>query len=286
MEKNYFIRLGAREKAGVGESGFIESGSDLVAPNTRKRIFKIVLGAHLALLLALCAGLLVARIMRKPRPSTMRVTLLSAPTSSTSRQPRVSTRPPTPRPEPRKTIARPKPKPKPKTRPKPRPVSKPKPKPKKTSKRKWKPRKSITVSRKVVRKTTTAKPITRPTPPPPRRISATEIEKTLRAERVGTTPTPRSASNAPPSNYYDRVSGVLHSIWRQPSKAELAGTFPTVDLTITVDASGRVSAARVSRRSGNAAMDASAAKLARDLRVLPPPPSGKLTFTVTLEVVE
>ena len=90
----------------------------------------------------------------------------------------------------------------------------------------------------------------------------------------------------PPSGYYDKVSAALYALWRQPSKAELGGAFPTVDLTIIIDASGAVRSARVSRRSGNTAMDTSASTLTRQLRMLPKPPSGEMTLTVTLEVVE
>jgi len=122
----------------------------------------------------------------------------------------------------------------------------------------------------------------------PRRLTAAEIEKALRDGRVRTTtsPTARPSSGPPPTNYYDKVSAMVYSLWRQPTKGDLGGSLPTVGLEITVDASGRVRAARLARRSGNAAMDASAARLAKALRELPKPPGGGLTFTVTLEVVE
>ncbi|MCK5844771.1 MAG: TonB family protein, partial [Victivallales bacterium] len=58
------------------------------------------------------------------------------------------------------------------------------------------------------------------------------------------------------------------------------------DISFSVNASGVVVNPRISRRSGNAAMDASVRRLLRELRSLPLPPDGRMSFTVTLEITE
>ncbi len=93
-------------------------------------------------------------------------------------------------------------------------------------------------------------------------------------------------SNAQLNDYYTSVSQYLYRMWQQPGKNLLAGSKPFVTLHMSVDASGRVVAARITKRSGVVVMDSSVDKLLTEVTVLPKPPKGAIEFDVTLKIDE
>ena len=249
-----------------------------IDPGTRKRVRRGVVITHASLLLLPLAWYLIVSLFSEPRPQTIKVTIVSpssAPTSPVSTPARALAKP-TPRKQ--RKAQRPKP---------------PRRKPRKGVKRKpaWKPRKAnqIKVSRKVIDNSSSP----RYTPPTPvHTVSAAEIEKRLRAAatrsvRSTTTQTSTSAPGGQVSpNYQNKLYSAIYALWREPSKGELNGRYPTVDISFSVDSSGKVSNLRISRKSGVPAMDASVTRLLCDLRTLPRPPKGRMNFTVSLEIVD
>ena len=72
------------------------------------------------------------------------------------------------------------------------------------------------------------------------------------------------------AQYYDVVGDVLHGMWDQPSRAEVGKGQPTVTVSVTVLADGRVTLARVLTSSGVSAMDNSVNRVLKALERLPP----------------
>ncbi|HBC87006.1 MAG TPA: hypothetical protein DCZ94_08640 [Lentisphaeria bacterium] len=87
-----------------------------------------------------------------------------------------------------------------------------------------------------------------------------------------------------PASYYDSVSVYLYELWKQPSQAELKGLKPTVTVHISIDATGNVRSAQITKKSGNSAMDISVNELLTSLKNLPKPPQGALELDVSLEI--
>jgi TonB family protein len=244
---------------------------------TRRRVRRGVFIAHAGVLLLPLAWYLISSLFSEPRLKTIKVSIVSPSSSSSSspihpvfkhqkRAPRISR----PKKQHRETA---------------RKVRKAPGKPK------WKPRKAsqIKVSGKVVK----ASSVTRDRNlAPPKTLSAAEIEERLksaasRSVHSSAASIPNTVSGGGVSrNYREKLYSAIYALWRQPSKAELNGLCPSTDISFTVNASGAVSNPRISRKSGNSAMDASVRRLIRDLRALPPPPRGRMSFTVTLEIVE
>lgn len=254
---------------------FRESGD--IDPGTRKRVRRGVVITHASVLLLPLAWYLIASLFSESRPQTIKVTIVSP-----------SSMPPSPVSTPARAVAQPTPR-------KSRNTQRPKPprrKPRKSVKRKpaWKPRKAnqIKVSRKVIDNSSSP----RHTPPTPvRTVSAAEIEKRLRAAATRSVRSTTQTSTAAPGgqvspDYQNKLYSAIYALWREPSKGELNGRYPTVDISFSVDSSGKVSNPRISRKSGVPVMDASVARLIRDLRALPRPPKGRMNFTVSLEIVD
>lgn len=242
--------------------------NDLLDPKLKKKIRLTILGVHFGLLAILLLWYLIANFFISKKPSVIQVTLVSPPNETfTPPQP---TRKPTPVAKKKKRQV----KPKKKTPPKP----KPKPKPKK--KRYLDPN-QIKISKKEVKHEN----IDDLEP-----ISAEDLQKELNKKFQKYKFKPKNTQgNRPPGNisqnYFDQVSAVIYQTWQQPGKSEIGNRLPTVDVDITVDGNGRVTKARISRKSGIAPMDISAARLLKNLRTLPRPPNGRMTFTVTLEII-
>jgi TonB family protein len=145
--------------------------------------------------------------------------------------------------------------------------------------------KDIKISKKVIKND--SEPVV------PVKISSNSIEKSLtnsyRKNRIKTSythkPTNSVAGNVS-QNYFEQVSALMYQTWQQPNHSELRGKNPVVNIEITVDAYGRVLKSRIVQRSGVVAMDRSADKLLREIRKLPKPPTGKTTFTVSLEIIK
>ena len=75
----------------------------------------------------------------------------------------------------------------------------------------------------------------------------------------------------------------LKSRWKQPPDSLLGGKRPSVEISLTIGAGGRVERAVIERASGVSAMDDSVKRLLAGLDILPVPPEGKLDITITLQ---
>ena len=83
------------------------------------------------------------------------------------------------------------------------------------------------------------------------------------------------------SSYYSQVSSKLYDLWAQPS---LGGKLE-VTIELTIAKSGRITAKRITDRSGNAIMDNSVKGLLAGLSTLPPLPNTSTDESLTLEAV-
>ena len=83
--------------------------------------------------------------------------------------------------------------------------------------------------------------------------------------------------------YYEKVRLTLMRSWKQPNRAQLNNRKPEVLLMIHVDASGRVISAKITKRSGNYAMDKSVEQMLEKVTVLPKPPK-EMNFTVNVNI--
>ena len=75
----------------------------------------------------------------------------------------------------------------------------------------------------------------------------------------------------------------LQSRWKQPPDSLLGGKRPSVDIVLTISASGKVQHSSIKRSSGVAAMDDSVKRLLTGLDILPRPPAGAVSITITLK---
>jgi len=270
----------------------------LVSNTLRRRIWRDVITAHVVFVLLPAVWFFAKQWWLSRRPPAIKVTLVSEPLPPSpvpTPAPPVVTppTPPPPKPDPPRppdpppptppkpvpippvpTPVPPKPAPVP---PKPTPVPKPQPTPEPP--KTWQPRSAneITVSKKVVKQTN-------PTPT----VSASEIEARLRnlARQIhGTTATTGPVAQVPQS-YYETVAAFLYQRWDQPSRSELGDRRPRVGVLLAVEANGRVRSAKITRRSGIPAMDASVEALLSSLTMMPAPPNGAMTLDVNLEIVD
>ncbi|MBR2906380.1 MAG: TonB family protein [Lentisphaeria bacterium] len=96
---------------------------------------------------------------------------------------------------------------------------------------------------------------------------------------------PKGVTSQAMKEYYEQVRNFLMRSWQQPNTALLNNTRPEVLVLINVDASGRITSAKILRRSGNNAMDSSVEALLQAVKVLPKPPRA-MQFTVNVNIVD
>ena len=96
---------------------------------------------------------------------------------------------------------------------------------------------------------------------------------------------PKGITSQEMKGYYEQVRNFLMRSWQQPNTALLNNTRPEVRVLISVDASGRITSARILRRSGNNAMDSSVEALLQAVKVLPKPPRA-MQFTVDVNIID
>ena len=249
-------------------------------PERRKKILKKVAVIHVSILLIPLIWFSVSSYLTPAKPAVIRVQIVSPPPSSNAAQaqpaPRSHHTPPAQKPPPQQAhrsinVTRK------------RNNKRPAPHKRKPA---WKPRTadSITISKTVI---TNTKP--KPNAPRQKTLTAEDIESRLRKvykTNANTSLVTSPSGQAVPAAYRDKLFAAVYRLWKQPSKPELKGQYPIVDITLTVHADGLVGNSRISQKSGNPAMDLSAYNLLKELKKLPPPPSGEMTFTVSLEIIE
>ena len=268
-------------------NSFIETGhiTGSLPSKKRKKILRNVTIIHVSLIVIPAIWYAVSYFFI-PKKSVIKVTLVSPPSSSNyqtsaplqkkiEKQEHKTQKTPSPRKEIPKRHTEQKRKVKKRVTPK-KPVIK-----KKSS---WHPKTlhEITISKKVVKNNQPTKRVTQ------HKISANEIESKLRrvySINNNTSPVQTSQGNVS-ANYRDKLYTAIYRLWNQPAKSELGGRYPVVDITLTVESSGRVSSARISHRSGVKAMDSSVDRLLKNLKRLPPPSAGRMQFTISLEIVD
>lgn len=217
--------------------------------------------------------------------------------------PRIPAEPriPVPKPKP-KPVSKPKPKPKPKPVPKPVPKPKPKPRPRPQVKPVAKPQAKPKVQQKPVRK-----PVVKPAPKPvpkPRRNPMDDVYRPPASANlnpkvpVGTQNraqqyAPKPDNKAPGggrvidealwAKYGKNVERYIYSRWVQPPRSLLGDAYPETVVDITIEANGKVSAAKIIKSSGNRSMEASVQALIATLDLLPRPPEGPTIYRITLK---
>lgn len=82
------------------------------------------------------------------------------------------------------------------------------------------------------------------------------------------------ASSGAEAKYARRIHGHVQRFRRYPQEAARAGTKGAVKVSITIDRSGRLSAARIGKTSGHAVLDNEAIATARRAAPYPRPPDG------------
>ena len=291
-------------------------------PGGRVLLYLVIAAAHAVLLFGPLLLLDVLN-KRTPKENAFRVKIGAAELSQgpevgmPERKPPVPPAPPAPepkvpavkpKPEPKVPVVKPKPvppKPKPvapKPKPKPvppkvKPAVKPKPEPKvPVVKPKPKPVKPVVKPRKKP-----VKPVVKPKPKNnPMDGVYQESSKPNMNPKVPIGTRDRSQKYAPKADHKDpgggrkvdeaqfvrygkNVENYIYSRWAEPPRALLRGEFPETVVEITIEANGRVSAAKVVRASGNASMEESVKALLSQLDLLPRPPDGRITFRITLK---
>lgn len=93
----------------------------------------------------------------------------------------------------------------------------------------------------------------------------------------------RKTDEAAFQRYGKNVENYIYSRWTEPPRTLLRGEFPETVVEITIEANGRVSAAKVIQASNNQAMEESVQVLLSQLDLLPRPPDGRITFQITLK---
>ncbi len=278
----------------------------------RKTIRVAVLTAHIVFVLALGYTSWM-QLDITPKPKSVMVSLIQlkppaiappvappapAPTLEAPPQPAPPPTPaptltkPTPTPTPPKPVpTKPKPpKPAP-TKPKPtKPVATlTKPAPKPPPKSTWKPR-----TKDQIRNTESYKAAQRKASRPRLTIDATSLvagikQQVSAANSLTVTGVPGKSTSSDATRYYDIVGAHLHNLWEEPNRSEVGGGRPTVGVSVTVSADGRVIGKRITDRSREAAMNISVATVLKGLASLPAPSAygvkrSTLEIRVTFEL--
>ena len=222
-------------------------------------------------------------------------------------EPKIPVVKPKPKPAP-KPLPKPKPQPKPLPKPKPKPVPKPKPKPVPKPKPAVKPAaKPVSKPQAKPKPENAAKPVVKPLPKPaskPRRNPMDDVYRPPVSSNlnpkvpVGTQNraqqyAPKPDNKAPGggrvvdealwAKYGKNVERYIYSRWVEPPRSLLGDAYPETVVDITIEANGKVSAAKIVKSSGNRSMEASVQALIATLDLLPRPPEGPTIYRITLK---
>ena len=261
-----------------------EGRSFQLSRTLKKKIIISVLLAHFLLIVLPYLTSLIARWLKPPRPKGMVVKLLDGLPGNPGK-PAPSN--PTPAPIPEPPAPQPTPVPQPVIRPEPTIKSisiKPPPK---------EPKININKIRKITIKRPKPKPEPQLTPLTPQQLSKINEAKNndiykpqgKEADQTGTITDPGNRGGAADNNsYFDSVGAYLYSRWRHPSKTELGNRMPSVTISVSIDANGRILSARILNASGIRPMDNSVQELLSSLTSLPKPPDGPMSFDIELVV--
>ncbi|MDD5697449.1 MAG: TonB family protein [Victivallaceae bacterium] len=241
-----------------------EAQNALVDARTRKKIFRSVVIAHLAIIGAILIWSCLAELLRSRQPKVITVSLYTPAAAPGSPRP-TAPAPPVPVPRPRPAAA---------------PPAQPKPKIAKTAKKKWQPAKTIKVSRELVyiRPRRTA-----PKPAAPEPMDKRQLLAFLNQDRVKIH---SGAGTGVTASYENQLGAYLYRLWDTPDKSVLGGKRPEVKIRLDIAADGRLRNSTVLKPSGIAAMDESVKQLLGKIKLLPAPENGPREVTLILEVTE
>ena len=258
--------IGIIYKKDLTEEGNEEITGSL-SPIKHRKIVKIVVITHLLIILVPVIWYAISSLFTPKKLETIKVSIVtsSAPVNTINYQP--PTKIPTHQSQPQKKHKSIK-----STR-------------KKIIKKTWKPKssKQITISKKIIRNNNYT---------PPKQlhsISRKDIESKLkRISSKNITYSNTTSATATMGNvsqsYKDKLYTAIYKAWQQPSKSALGGRFPIVNISMTLEKNGEVRNLRISTLSGIKAMDDSVRELIKKLKRLPPPPN-RMTFSVSLEII-
>jgi protein TonB len=122
------------------------------------------------------------------------------------------------------------------------------------------------------------KPVEKPKPKPkkekaePAKTVATASAETKPAARAAASKSASGVSGVSPAKWESRLTAWINRHKRYPSVAKSRRAQGNVNVTFTVDASGRVMSARVARSSGDADLDRAALAVLQGATVPAPPP--------------
>ncbi|BAV48697.1 TonB family protein [Mesorhizobium loti] len=122
------------------------------------------------------------------------------------------------------------------------------------------------------------KPVEKPKPRPkkeeaePAKTVATASAETKPAARAAAPKSAAGVSGVSPAKWESRLTAWINRHKRYPSAAKSRGAQGNVNVTFTVDASGRVMSARVARSSGDPDLDRAALAVLQGATVPAPPP--------------
>ncbi|UVK56255.1 TonB family protein [Mesorhizobium sp. AR02] len=122
------------------------------------------------------------------------------------------------------------------------------------------------------------KPVEKPKPKPkkekaePAKTVATASAETKPATRAAAPKSAAGVSGVSPAKWESRLTAWINRHKRYPSAAKSRGAQGNVNVTFTVDSSGRVMSARVARSSGDADLDRAALAVLQGATVPAPPP--------------
>jgi TonB family protein len=233
----------------------------------KDNIFWAVLGSHAGILILLLVIPAVKSCHRpKPKDPVVFVEIMTESSiQSTVIQPApepeiVTPAEPEPAPDPT-------PEPKPITKPAPKPKPKPKPKVEpKPEKPKWEPKPVVRQNRRITKTTSN------PTPQPVAR----------QQPNISSLKDALTGSMSQENSYFQTVFARYHSIWRQPRSVPIQ---TSALAEIRVEKSGRVSAAQIIRRSGNATFDNSVQTALNAVSHLSAPPASLAGTRITIDFV-
>lgn len=225
----------------------------LVDLRTRKKIFHVVLIAHIVIISIILVWGLAIEFFKPKRSKVLTVSLYTPPKTSGA--------PPVYSP--------------PKTKSSKKKATKKKSKKKKSKKKKWKPAKKIKISRQLVyvkakKRQVQIKP-----------MNKQKLLTSLKQKQVKT-----GSNTAVAKSYENSVGAYLYQLWDTPDKSILGGKHPEVKIQLNIAANGQLLYAKILKGSGVTAMDKSIQELLKKVKYLPAPRGGARKITLILELIE
>ena len=193
-----------------------------------------------------------------------------------------------PKPTPPKVVE-PKPTPpkvvKPKPKPTPPKVVKPKPPPPKVVKPKPQPSRTVTFSQFKQDHKLPEPPTRKPTPTPTKPVPRIDGSKyTLPAPKLGT-PSRSSVPQSVLDAYLSQVQAKMDRVWKRLQSSTDLGFGGEARLSFRISSNGTILSARLSKHSGNKALDDLVLRVSRSVGKVGPPPGGKLDSALEIPFV-